>query len=338
MALIIRMLLRAALELAHFLLFLAVVVLAFACAGTCAFSMVDGFHSVHEAMETLMYIAFAIERYDYSVLIAVQPEFGRLYVMLYLVFMGLVLLNVFIAILMDAYNEVVQDPRMGYSLGEEIAEGWVRKMDAVLFSCGMRGSVPMADLDEIVDLLGADDREEFTYSQFIQLLGKPLRRRTDSLVRQLHPDIADLPSKAVLEAQHSILGLELQQEDLKESGEVAPTTAARGVGVEAEDEEVKVHANGLGMELEEPPCKESSAQIEAYFNRYDLDGSGTINTDEECRQLLTNLLFKFDVPSSTEKVDEHVVSMMTAVHEKRVLAWDLPTFEAYFHQNRHNFR
>jgi len=53
---------------------------------------------------------------------------------------------------------------------------------------------------------------------------------------------------------------------------------------------------------------------------------------------LTNLIFKFGLPSSITRVDEHVSSMMAAVEEHRVEAWDLATFETYFNENRLNFQ
>jgi len=212
MALVIRMLLRPAGGLVHFILFLGVVVFAFACAGTCAFSSVDGFHSIAESMETLVYyLGFENERYDYRTLVAVQPTFSRMFVMIYMILIALVLLNVFIAILMDGYNEVVLDPRVAYSLAEEIAEGWARRVDNLLFTCGL-ASTPVADLDEIVELLETDnEHDKYTYSEFLHLLKKPLRHRTDALVRQLHVCIANFDSSEVWKAQHAILGLDLKQ-------------------------------------------------------------------------------------------------------------------------------
>merc|ERR1711977_649281 len=38
--------------------------------------------------------------------------------------------------------------------------------------------------------------------------------------------------------------------------------------------------------------------VEQYFARYDLDGSGTLNSREELEQLATNLSFKLKIPSS----------------------------------------
>jgi len=45
-----------------------------------------------------------------------------------------------------------------------------------------------------------------------------------------------------------------------------------------------------------------------YFNRYDLDGSQTINSSEELKQLCTNLVVKLDLPMDVAKIDELVAS------------------------------
>merc|ERR1711998_578399 len=40
-----------------------------------------------------------------------------------------------------------------------------------------------------------------------------------------------------------------------------------------------------------------------YFNRYDLDGSQTINSSEELKQLCTNLVVKLDLPMDVTDID-----------------------------------
>merc|ERR1712046_14550 len=40
-----------------------------------------------------------------------------------------------------------------------------------------------------------------------------------------------------------------------------------------------------------------------YFNRYDLDGSQSINSSEELKQLCTNLVVKLDLPMDVSDID-----------------------------------
>jgi len=45
-----------------------------------------------------------------------------------------------------------------------------------------------------------------------------------------------------------------------------------------------------------------------YFTRYDLDGSGTINSAEELKQLCTNLVVKLELDMDVTTIDSHVSS------------------------------
>ena len=104
-ALIVRMLADALSEMAHFGLFLMVVQLGFACATSTAFgTSVHGFESISSAFETLFWIGFGQERFDYNTITAVSPVYGRVIMMVYSVCLILILFNVFIAILMVVHN------------------------------------------------------------------------------------------------------------------------------------------------------------------------------------------------------------------------------------------
>merc|ERR1711934_1214273 len=46
--------------------------------------------------------------------------------------------------------------------------------------------------------------------------------------------------------------------------------------------------------------------MQDYFNRYDLDGSCTINTKEELKQLCTNLVVKLDLELDVQEIDKLV--------------------------------
>lgn len=51
--------------------------------------------------------------------------------------------------------------------------------------------------------------------------------------------------------------------------------------------------------------------IETYFHRYDLDESGTINSNEELQQLTTNLAFKLRLGLTGTEIDETVGNVGT---------------------------
>jgi hypothetical protein len=67
--------------------------------------------------------------------------------------------------------------------------------------------------------------------------------------------------------------------------------------------------------------------IDTYFHRYDLDESGTLNSNEELQQLSTNLSFKLRLPLTGEEIDEIVAS---AGHLDNDNCWDLEEFKEWF--------
>jgi len=75
-----------------------------------------------------------------------------------------------------------------------------------------------------------------------------------------------------------------------------------------------------------------------YYNRYDIDGSGTINTSEELRQLCTNLVVKLDLDNVDAKyIDMRVRDAKPFVGdlvqqgaEKGKNEWDLAAFTEWF--------
>lgn len=78
-----------------------------------------------------------------------------------------------------------------------------------------------------------------------------------------------------------------------------------------------------------------------YFNRYDLDGSQTINSSEELKQLCTNLVVKLDLPMDVAQIDK-IVSDAGAFEDDEVPAgqdkpakgsrneWNLEEFVMWF--------
>lgn len=70
-------------------------------------------------------------------------------------------------------------------------------------------------------------------------------------------------------------------------------------------------------------------QIERLFMRYDLDGSGTINSWDELEQLCCNLGYRLELDLNPTEIDEIIDTVKAANDE---IEWDLPTFSAWFKQ------
>merc|ERR1712139_525301 len=52
--------------------------------------------------------------------------------------------------------------------------------------------------------------------------------------------------------------------------------------------------------------EELRSMMHDYFTRYDLDGSGTINSSEELKQLCTNLVVKLELDMDVKTIDKFV--------------------------------
>jgi len=86
-----------------------------------------------------------------------------------------------------------------------------------------------------------------------------------------------------------------------EPGDEAPTAAADATPtVNASGEEWDKSLDWMSNDLK--------TLMHDYFNRYDLDGSQTINSSEELKQLCTNLVVKLDLPMDVSDIDEKVAS------------------------------
>merc|ERR1712146_180592 len=110
---------------------------------------------------------------------------------------------------------------------------------------------------------------------------------------------------------------EIPLEDLK-SQEVEPETPQVEADVEDKDDEADVDDEEL------------NSLIESYFHRYDLDESGTLNSNEELQQLSTNLSFKLRLPLTGEEIDEIVDS---AGQLSDMNSWAIDTFRVWFKDN-----
>jgi len=94
----------------------------------------------------------------------------------------------------------------------------------------------------------------------------------------------------------------------------------RNIEYEYDYEDYEVDNNAVDEE-------EVDALIETYFHRYDLDESGTLNTNEELQQLATNLSFKLRLPLTGEEIDRIVSSAGELSSEN---AWTLDQFRQWF--------
>merc|ERR1711988_676356 len=69
-----------------------------------------------------------------------------------------------------------------------------------------------------------------------------------------------------------------------------------------------------------------TSMMNDYFTRYDLDGSGTINTTEELKQLCTNLVVKLELDMDVAGIDDRV----TSAGDMDVQAWGLEKFQQWY--------
>jgi len=75
-----------------------------------------------------------------------------------------------------------------------------------------------------------------------------------------------------------------------------------------------------------------NALLDDYFDSYDLDGCGTINSTEQLKQLCTNLVVKLDLDMDVADIDEMVQSAGGFVDDRPYGEnnWDTHMFKAWF--------
>ena len=69
--------------------------------------------------------------------------------------------------------------------------------------------------------------------------------------------------------------------------------------------------------------------MQRYFDRYDLDESGTINNLEELTQLCTNLIVKLSLDVSLERVEQ----LISKIEDLALHPWDFDQFRMWFLTN-----
>merc|ERR1711865_135060 len=84
-----------------------------------------------------------------------------------------------------------------------------------------------------------------------------------------------------------------------------------------------------GAEREPWMSEDLENMMNDYFTRYDLDGSGTINSNDELKQLCTNLVVKLELDMDVSTIDEKV----HGAGDMSKLEWTFETFKEQFAAN-----
>jgi len=85
----------------------------------------------------------------------------------------------------------------------------------------------------------------------------------------------------------------------------APAPAPGGSGKNP-DQDVKITKSDVEKDGKPWVSPELTSMMSDYFTRYDLDGSGTINSTEELKQLCTNLVVKLELDMDVATIDKYV--------------------------------
>merc|ERR1711865_970313 len=81
-----------------------------------------------------------------------------------------------------------------------------------------------------------------------------------------------------------------------------------------------------GAEREAWMSEDLENMMNDYFTRFDLDGSGTINSNDELKQLCTNLVVKLELDMDVQTIDKKV----NGAGNMEELCWDFQTFKKWF--------
>jgi len=161
--------------------------------------------------------------------------------------------------------------------------------------------------------------------QFLEMM-EALEKMKD----KLNQHIADAAEKATKEASRQA---NMARKAAEEAANIASGTAMGAANIAGAAAVGAVGAAGGAMGMvsdKEAPLKRSQIQetSESLFVRYDLDGSGSINSHDELEQLTYNLAFKLKLQISTKDMDAILggVSGLEAAGG----AWDMAQFQAWF--------
>lgn len=96
--------------------------------------------------------------------------------------------------------------------------------------------------------------------------------------------------------------------DKKDDGGAPPAPVETKAGDAGDAKAAEDCPEDFKQKMKEFMSKELSEMMRDYFNRYDLDGSNTINSTEELKQLCTNLVVKLDLEMDVAEIDKLVES------------------------------
>merc|ERR1711970_828620 len=83
----------------------------------------------------------------------------------------------------------------------------------------------------------------------------------------------------------------------------------------------------LGKEADQTEESELDRHIHRLFLRYDLDGSGTINSFDELEQLCCNLGYRLELELNPKQIDSIIADVKA---ENPNIEWDLAHFSSWF--------
>lgn len=125
-----------------------------------------------------------------------------------------------------------------------------------------------------------------------------------------------------------------KEKEKAESKDDKPTTNPGGG--ETGGTQAKTDNKPKQAEAPKVPAKENcwlSAELQEmmndYFTRYDLDGSGTINSNEELKQLCTNLVVKLELDMDVQTIDSYVNKAGDMTKE----CWEFKAFRDWYIEN-----
>ena len=95
-------------------------------------------------------------------------------------------------------------------------------------------------------------------------------------------------------------------------------------------------------EQEEPPKpkgEDAASVIASLFDRYDFDGSGTLNTVEELKMITTNVCFKLKLKPTAGLVDTEVQALWRELGADECQSYPtMEDFTIWFQNNQDKFR
>lgn len=124
-----------------------------------------------------------------------------------------------------------------------------------------------------------------------------------------------------------------------EHGTLTPEPEARKPSTEP----TRLNLAAMDIETEDPKegndVEEAASVIANLFDRYDFDGSGTLNTMEELKMITTNVCFKLKLKPTAGLVESEVAALWRELGADDCQAYPtLASFTVWFQKNHDKFR